>query len=184
MIKLTLKRSEKRALKLGVFAVVVLILLNLVVFPFYDHIDFLANRRVVLTKDLRDLVKRLKDSKRIVVDIKRLNNKIDEYADRVLSADSEELVQIELEELVSNLAKEQGLSISNSYKEKTRQLGFGYIQVATRITVQGEYSAIIYFLQAIQNREELVAATDLSLKHYRGYTATVTVVGLAKARGK
>jgi len=180
MINIKLKRSEKRAIRLGLIAVFVIILLNLVVFPFYDHMDALDQQKQTLIQELKTLVDRLAEADDLDRQIKRFERQIATNASEAIRGDSEELAQVALEELVTNLAKEQDLQVTNSYKEKSTMTKFGYRQVAARITVQGEYPAIVHFLESIQNRSELIAVTDISLKHYRGYNATVTVMGLAK----
>ncbi len=180
MIKVKLKRSEKRAIKLGLMVVGLLVILNLLVFPFYDRMDAMQQQKKVLINDLKDIMERLKEAKDLDKQIERFEHQIANADEGALKGDSEELAQVSLEELVTNLAKEQGLTVSNSYKERSKQEKYGYLRVATRVTVQGEYPAIIQFLESIQNRPELIAATDLSLKHYRGYSATVTVMGLAR----
>lgn len=180
MIKVQLKRSEKRAIKLGLLLIGFLVVLNMVVFPFYDRMDAMRQQKQTLIGDLKDIMERLKEAKDLDKQIDRFQRQIADSDDGALQGDSEELAQVSLEELVTNLAKEQGLTVSNSYKERSKQDKYGYLRVATRVTVQGEYPAIVRFLESIQNRPELIAVTDLSLKHYRGYSATVTVMGLAR----
>lgn len=180
MINITLKRSEKRAIRLGMMVLGLVVILNLVVFPFYDHMKELSQRKQTLIRDLKTMVDKLAEADDLDRQIERFKRQIDANANEAIKGDSEELAQVALEELITNLAKEQDLQVTNSYKEKTKTDRFGYRRVAARVTVQGEYAAIIHFLEAIQNRPELIAATDLSLKHYRGYSATVTVMGLAK----
>lgn len=180
MIKIELKRSEKRAIRMGLLAVVLVIILNLVVFPFYDSRTELMGRKENLVQDLKTLVQRLGEAKDLDQQIERFRQQIERGNREAIAGQSEEMAQVALEELVTNLAREQGLQVTNSYKERSVEAEYGYRKVSARITVRGEYPSIVHLLDAIQNRPELIAATDLSLKHYRGYNATITVMGLAR----
>jgi len=180
LTKLKLKRSEKRAIKLGISVVVLVIFLNLVVFPLRDSHEELTKRKSTLTASLVKFTKKLQEAKGLASEINRYKKEIGQYSQRALEGGSAELAQVALEELANKLAKAQGLTVTNTYKERSKDEKFGYLRIGARITVKGDYDAIIRFLEAIQKAPELVATSEISLKHYRGYEATVTVFGLSK----
>jgi Tfp pilus assembly protein PilO len=180
LTKLKLKRSEKRAIKLGISVVILVIFLNLVVFPLRDSYGELTKRKSTLTANLVKLTQKLQDARGMESEISRYKKEIEQFGDQALEGDSVELAQVALEELANNLAKAQGLTVTNTYKERSKDEKFGYRLIGARITVKGDYDAIIRFLEAIQRAPELVATSEISLKHYRGYEATVTVVGLSR----
>lgn len=177
---LKLKRSEKRAIKWGVFVVLGVIFLNVVVFPLTDSYRDLGKEKATLTDGMKNIMAKLKEGQGLDQEIAKYTKELTLYKDKSLEGESVELSQVALEELVNKLAKAQGLSVTNTYKERAKDVEFGYREVTTRITVKGDFDAIIHFLEAIQQAPELIAATEISLKHYRGYDATVTVTGLAK----
>jgi len=179
LTKLKLKRSEKRAIKLGITVVLLVIFLNLVVFPLRDSYVELTKRKKTLTSSLVKFTKKLQEAKGIEAQIKSYQKEIKQYSRHALEGGSAELAQVALEELANKLAKAQGLTVTNTYKERSKKEKYGYIRVSARITVRGDYDAIIRFLEAIQQAPELIATTEVSLKHYRGYEATVTVAGLS-----
>jgi len=178
--EIKLKRSEKRAIRLGLLVIGLVIVLNVAVFPFYDHVAALHQEKQQLITDLKSILARLKEARTLDGDIQKFQGQIKRYRGEALAGESEQLAQVALEELVTNLAKEQGLQVTNTYKEKADKDRFGYMSVSARVTVQGDYEKIIRFLEAVQNAPRMIAVTDLNLKHYRGYSATVTVMGLAK----
>ncbi|RLE18205.1 MAG: hypothetical protein DRJ08_03900 [Acidobacteria bacterium] len=178
--KLKLKRSEKRAIKLGIFAVVLIVFLNLVVFPLRDSYGELTKRKSALTANLVKLTKKLQEARGVEAESARYKKEIEQNKQHALEGGSAELAQVALEELANKLAKAQGLTVTNTYKERSKDEKFGYLRVSARITVKGDYDAIIRFLEAIQKAPELIATSEVSLKHYRGYEATVTVMGLSK----
>ncbi len=182
--KFNLKRSEKRAIKLGIFVVVLVIFLNLVVFPLRDSYQELTKRKQTLTQNLVKFTKKLQEARGMTAEIARYKKEIKQYSQHALEGGSAELAQVALEELANKLAKAQGLTVTNTYKERSNDEKFGYLRVSARITVKGDYDAIIRFLEAIQNAPELIATREVSLKHYRGYEATVTVTGLSKKKEK
>ena len=180
LTKLKLKRSEKRAIKLGISVVLLVIFLNLVVFPLRDSYARLTKQKSLLTANLVKITKRIQEAKGIAAEIKGYKKEIKQYSGHALEGGSVELAQVALEELANKLAKAQGLTVTNTYKERSKDEKFGYLRVSARITVKGDYDAIYRFLKAIQDAPELVATIEVSLKHYRGYEATVTVMGLSK----
>ena len=177
---LKLKRSEKRAIKWGVLVVLGVVFLNIVVFPLTDSSRSLEREKASLKEGIKVMETKLKEGQGLDEETARYRKELELYKGKALEGESVELSQVALEELVNKLAKAEGLSVTNTYKERAKDGEFGYREVTTRITVKGDFDAIIHFLDAIQKASELIAATDISLKHYRGYDATVTVTGLAK----
>ncbi len=174
---LKLKKSEKRAIKLGLIVVVFIVVFNLIVYPLYQSYNKLKTQKIKYTKELVQIQKKIKETKEMLKQAKALKRRYENAKTRLIQAKNIELAQVFLEETISDYAKDRNLNIVRIYKERTKDEK-GFKIVKARVTVKGDYDDIVDFLYDIERDEHYLFAESIIVRYYRGIEAVISVKGI------
>ncbi len=174
---LKLKKSEKRAIKLGLIVAVFVIVFNFIIYPLYQSYNTLKSQKVKYTKELVQIQKKIKDTKEMLKQAKMLKKKYEASKSKLIQSKNIELAQVFLEETISDYAKDRNLNIVRIYKERAKDEN-GFKVVKARVTVKGDYDDIIDFLYDIENNEYYLYAESIIIRYYRGIEAVISVKGI------
>ncbi len=172
-----LKKSEKRAIKIGLIVAFLVIIFNFIVYPLYQSYNTLKNQKVKYTKELITIQKKINEAKRILNKAKMLKKKYEASKSKLIQSKNIELAQVFLEETISDYAKDRNLNIVRIYKERAKDEK-GFKVVKARVTVKGNYDDIIDFLYDIERDEHYLYAESIIIRYYRGIEAVVSVKGI------
>ncbi|BBB32973.1 hypothetical protein TTHT_1465 [Thermotomaculum hydrothermale] len=175
--EIKLKKSEKRAIKLGLIVVVFVILFNLVIYPLYQSYNQLKTQKIKYTKNLIEIEKKIKEAKSMLKQANTLKKKYESSKSKLIQSKNIELAQVFLEETITDYAKDRNLNIVRIYKERAKDEN-GLKVVKARVTVKGEYPDIIDFLNDIERDEHYLYAESVIIRYYRGIEAVVSVKGI------
>ncbi len=172
-----LKKSEKRAIKLGLVVAFFVIVFNFIIYPLYQSYNTLKNQKVKYTKELVQIQKKIKETKEMLKQAKMLKKKYEASKTKLIQSKNIELAQVFLEETISDYAKDRNLNIVRIYKERAKD-EMGFKVVKARVTVKGNYEDIIDFLYDIEKDEHYMYAESIIIRYYRGIEAVISVKGI------
>ncbi len=172
-----LKKSEKRAIKLGIVVVFLIVVFNLIVYPLYQSYNSLKSQKQKYTRELVDIQKKIKEMKAMLKKANYLKKKYEDSKARLIQAKNIELAQVFLEETITDYAKDRELNIIRIYKERTKDEK-GFKVVKARVTVKGDYDNIVDFLYDIEKDEHYLFAESIIIRYYRGIEAVISVKGI------
>ena len=172
-----LKKSEKRAIKLGLIVAFLVIVFNLVIYPLYQSYNTLKKQKAKYTKELVQIQKKIKETKKMLKKAKMLKKKYEASKSKLIQSKNIELAQVFLEETISDYAKDRNLNVVRIYKERAKDEK-GFKVVKARVTVKGNYGDIIDFLYDIEKDEHYLYAESIIIRYYRGIEAVVSVKGI------
>lgn len=172
-----LKKSEKRAIKLGLVVAVFVIVFNFIIYPLYQSYNTLKNQKVKYTKELVQIQKKIKETKDMLKQANMLKKKYEASKTKLIQSKNIELAQVFLEETISDYAKDRNLNIIRIYKERAKD-EMGFKVVKARVTVKGNYEDIIDFLYDIEKDEHYMYAESIIIRYYRGIEAVISVKGI------
>jgi len=181
---LKLKKSEKKIIKLALFVVAIICLLQFVILPISNSYQELQAKKKISIANLTKIIKRINESKNSDKKLKLIEKKVAIFKEKLFVADSLELAQVDLEEKVASFAKDNDLEIKRRYQQKAKNVALGYTLLATRFTVKGKLENIVKLMKNIEDEPMIVYIAGFTIRSYRGYEANLEIRGLLKRGGK
>jgi Tfp pilus assembly protein PilO len=165
MKKLT--RRDRRTLAIaGVFAAVVLVVFY-VILPFLDAQSETESELANKERALSQRVRAIRGVEYYRSQIEQLDSVLVGLRAQLLDAENPTIAQNQLENIVREIAEENGVTISRSTPLQSRKVGEHYSKVTLQINVQSGMLELTSFLQALSAHSKYLQVEEFFINSFR-----------------
>ena len=162
-----LSKRDKRALTiLGVVGVTILLVL-VVVLPFYSAKSQVKEELENKEKLLRRYIQLLPEKEIYRSELSQLDARLDGYRQRLLDAHDISIAMVLLEEIVRTLAAENGIQVTRSNPLQERHTGENYVKITLQLNLRSDMSQLTGFLYALSAHPKFLLVENFFLNSLR-----------------
>jgi Tfp pilus assembly protein PilO len=160
-------KRDKRVLIFGGIFTVIVLLVVYVILPFMES-------QSQIEADLQQAEERLQQSMRVIqsepyyrAQQSELEEVLRRYQSQLLDAEDSNRARVQLQEIVDELAEENGVTISRSTPIQERQVGENYAEVTLQINLDTGMQELASFLYAISTHPKFLKVEQFQINMHR-----------------
>ena len=162
-----LSKRDKRALTiLGVVGVTILLVL-VVVLPFYSAKSQVEAELENKEKLLRRYLQVLPEEEIYRFELSQLDGVLEGYRQKLLDTQDISVAMVQLEEIVRTLAAENGIQVTRSNPLQERQMGENYLKITLQLNLRSDMSQLTGFLYALSAHPKFLLVENFFLNSLR-----------------
>ena len=162
-----LSRREKTLLVWGGLAVVLYLLVDLLLLPFWDTLADTRANAEFQARRVRNYRQMLQRQDRTRSELDRLRRRTQALEQGLLDSPGDALAGAEIQGLVRDIAAAQGLTIRNSDLLPVEEISPRYSKVSTRISLSGGIHQWVDFVDAMGTGPKILFVEDLRISPVR-----------------
>ena len=160
-------RREKTLLVWGGLAVVLYLLVDLLLLPFWDTLADTRANAEFQARRVRNYRQMLQRQDRTRSELDRLRRRTQALEQGLLDSPGDALAGAEIQGLVRDIAAAQGLTIRNSDLLPVEEISPRYSKVSTRISLSGGIHQWVDFVDAMGTGPKILFVEDLRISPVR-----------------
>lgn len=162
-----LSKRDKRALTiLGVVGVTILLVL-VVVLPFYSAKSQVAAELENKEQLLRRYLQVIPEEEIYRFELSQLDEVLEGYRQKLLDTQDISVAMVQLEEIVRTLAAENGIQVTRSNPLQERQTGENYLKITLQLNLRSDMSQLTGFLYALSAHPKFLLVENFFLNALR-----------------
>ena len=158
-----LSRREKTLLVWGGLIVVLVLLLELLLLPFWDSLADTRANAEFQARRVRNYRRMLQQQDRTRSELDRLRRRTEALEQGLLDSPGDALAGAEIQGLVRDIAAAQGLTVTNSDLAPVQKIGPRYSKISTRINLSGGIHQWVDFVDAMGSGPKILFVEDLRI---------------------
>ncbi len=162
-----LSRREKSLLVWGGLAVVLYLLVDLLLLPFWDSLADTRANAEFQARRVSNYRRMLQGQDRTRSELDRLRRRTQALEQGLLDSPGDALAGAEIQGLVRDIAAAQGLTIRNSDLLPVEEISPRYSKVSTRISLSGGIHQWVDFVDAMGTGPKILFVEDLRISPVR-----------------
>lgn len=162
-----LSRREKTLLAWGGLAVALYLLVELLLFPFWDSLAGTRANAEFQARRVRNYQRMLQQQDRTRSELDRLRGRTQALEQGLLDSPGDALAGAEIQGLVRDIAAAQGLTVRSSDLLPVEEIGPRYSKVSTRLSLSGGIHQWVDFVDAMGSGPKILFVEELRIAPVR-----------------